>query len=303
MSRVPVVIVGVLLLSSFGSCSGVDPEVLAIESRPATESVVSATTELARANDLRRRVKEDPLNRLREALAAAERARAIGGSTDAERKDILTRCAELAFELGSLIGDTDPKAADLLATYEKSKNYAFECLLLVPEFKAAMEQKKNKVDQESAQLVPKEYASVLLLMASAWGRSVELRGTFAQMADHGKLVLLAERALALDETVQYAGPHRFFGAYYAQLPGIAGGDMKRSRKHFDRAIEISPDFLENHVMLAEDWALEEGDLALARREIDFVLARTIADDDPLWFDQTQAQSDARRVAEKLAQKK
>ncbi len=294
LSRVVVIALSLVTLMIAG-CSGVDPEVLAVESRPVVESRATAASELMRGTDLRSRVREDTAGRLRESLGAFENARALGSPDAAERKEILTKAAEVCFDLATVLSDADPKGPELLPLFEKSKNYAFECLLLVPEFRALMETTKNRVDKDAVALVPKPYASVLLLMASAWGRSAQLRGTFAEMADHPKLVVLARRALELDETVQFAGPHRFFGAYYAALPGIAGGDMKKSRTHFDRAIELAPQFLDNHVMLASDWALEEGDRDLARREIEFVLSQTIADSDPLWLDQTRAQAEARKL--------
>ncbi|MFP4597430.1 MAG: TRAP transporter TatT component family protein [Persicimonas sp.] len=45
------------------------------------------------------------------------------------------------------------------------------------------------------------------------------------------------RVLELDETFYYSGTHLFFGVYYGSRPPMFGGDPKRAREHFERAME------------------------------------------------------------------
>ncbi|MFB6264188.1 MAG: TRAP transporter TatT component family protein [Bradymonadaceae bacterium] len=55
----------------------------------------------------------------------------------------------------------------------------------------------------------------------------------------------------------YGGCHRYFGAYWVSLP--LGKKPGRSRRHFESAIELAPDFLQNRVQMAKYYADYRGD--------------------------------------------
>jgi hypothetical protein len=60
-------------------------------------------------------------------------------------------------------------------------------------------------------------------------------------------------ALALDEKMDYAGPDRYVGLLYRDAPGwpVSLGDTAKARRHLLRAVELSPNFPENHLNLIE----------------------------------------------------
>ncbi|MGP8198469.1 MAG: hypothetical protein ACLQU4_03080 [Limisphaerales bacterium] len=60
-------------------------------------------------------------------------------------------------------------------------------------------------------------------------------------------------AIALDEKMDYAGPDRFVGLLYRDAPGwpVSVGDTHKARRHLARAVELSPNFPENHLNLIE----------------------------------------------------
>jgi tetratricopeptide (TPR) repeat protein len=62
-------------------------------------------------------------------------------------------------------------------------------------------------------------------------------------------------ALALDEKIDYAGPDRYVGLLYRDAPGwpISVGDISKARQHLVRAVELGPDFPENHLNLIETY--------------------------------------------------
>lgn len=64
-------------------------------------------------------------------------------------------------------------------------------------------------------------------------------GSPASMADLIVVEKLMARVLELDETMENGSPHLFFGALYGAKPAIIGGDLKRSRNHFEQALIIS----------------------------------------------------------------
>ena len=66
-----------------------------------------------------------------------------------------------------------------------------------------------------------------------------------------------ERAMNLDERVDYAGPHRSLGMLYRDAPGwpTSIGNRKRARAHLDRAVQLHPEFPDNQLALLESFEL------------------------------------------------
>lgn len=80
----------------------------------------------------------------------------------------------------------------------------------------------------------------LFWTASAWAKWIEQQlDDPARLAELPRVEALMRRALALDETYYYGGPHLFFGAYYGGRAPMFGGDFARSAYHFDQAARIS----------------------------------------------------------------
>lgn len=63
-------------------------------------------------------------------------------------------------------------------------------------------------------------------------------------------------ARELDERLDFAGPDRNLGELYLQAPGwpTSIGSRPKARKHLERAAELSPDYPENQINLAEAYA-------------------------------------------------
>ena len=72
-----------------------------------------------------------------------------------------------------------------------------------------------------------------------------------------------ETAINLDPSIGEGGPHRALGNLYLKLPYILGGDLERSITHFQKAIQLSSEFGENYLGLAEAY-IENGDFILAK---------------------------------------
>ena len=64
------------------------------------------------------------------------------------------------------------------------------------------------------------------------------------------------RAIALDPTVDFAGPHRTLGLLYRDAPGwpTSVGSKKKARQHLEAAVRLAPDFPENQLSLLETYA-------------------------------------------------
>ncbi|MFM2295738.1 MAG: hypothetical protein RLZZ350_2151 [Verrucomicrobiota bacterium] len=60
-------------------------------------------------------------------------------------------------------------------------------------------------------------------------------------------------AITLDPHLDHAGPDRNLGQLYFQAPGwpASVGSNSKARKHLDHAVELAPDFPDNHLCLLE----------------------------------------------------
>lgn len=83
-------------------------------------------------------------------------------------------------------------------------------------------------------------------------------GQLARTKLLGALMLVGEMerafttAATFDERFAHAGPNRCLGLLYYKAPALGSvGSRTKARKHFERAAEISPEFPENRLNLAE----------------------------------------------------
>jgi predicted anti-sigma-YlaC factor YlaD len=117
---------------------------------------------------------------------------------------------------------------------------------------------------------------LLYWTAASWGAAISLSKDNPDLvADQGIVEALIDRALVLDETFDSGAIHSFLIAYEASRNGAEGDFAVRSRRHFDRAMELS----EGHqagplVSLAEDVSLQKQN----RAEFETLLKRALAID-------------------------
>ena len=79
-------------------------------------------------------------------------------------------------------------------------------------------------------------------------RRTFLRGLGATIAAHQVVFAVMTRVAADAPDYWYAGAERSFGVIYAAAPAIAGGDIERSRTHFEAALARAPGFLETRLL-------------------------------------------------------
>lgn len=89
-----------------------------------------------------------------------------------------------------------------------------------------------------------------------WATWIKLsNGLPAALADLPKIEQIMRRVLELNETYYHGAAHIFLGYYYGSRPKILGGDMEKSRRHFERALQISGrNYLMAQVAFAESYA-------------------------------------------------
>jgi hypothetical protein len=75
------------------------------------------------------------------------------------------------------------------------------------------------------------------------------------LAEIPKVEWMMKRVLEIDEGFYYGGPHLFMGVWFASRPAIAGGDLRKAKQHFLKALELGQGkFLMAYVYYADSYA-------------------------------------------------
>ncbi len=110
----------------------------------------------------------------------------------------------------------------------------------------------------------------------------------------------AEAAIKLDERYDFAGPLRLLGTFFAQAPPeLSKGDVEQGVRLLHRAIELAPEYPQNHLHLA-DALVKDDKFDEAVKSYEQVLA---APSDPRWAPRLQAWKRAAEEGKRDASKR
>jgi len=104
-------------------------------------------------------------------------------------------------------------------------------------------------------------AESLLWVCANWGMWIQLNlDDPTAAADLARLMPVAERLAAIDDTLFWGMPRILLGALHAGRPVVLGGNLDRARQEFDRAFEISDrNLLIAQVFFAKTWCVQAFD--------------------------------------------
>ncbi len=184
--------------------------------------------------------------------------------------------------------------------YGRGKDYAVRAMAKYRKsFPAAL---KKDLDSLSAELSQcgREFVPALFWTAFSWGSIINLQQSEpARLAELGKVELMMERILELDETFFFGGPHLFFGTYYGVRSEMLGGDPPRAKKHLLRAIELTRGkFLMSRFMMAKGYAVQTQDRELFETTLNEILEAS----PDLYPEQRLANELAKRRAARLLER-
>ncbi|MBV1859636.1 MAG: TRAP transporter TatT component family protein [Nannocystaceae bacterium] len=137
-----------------------------------------------------------------------------------------------------------------------------------PEFAAAMAEDTKYTDAVAR--VGPAGVPAMFWYGTALGKWAKKQGFAVMLRHKDNIKVTMERVLTLDPTFLGGAPHTYFGVYYAVAPPIAGGDLEKSREHFEAALAISPDVLSTKVLWAAELAVKTQDEATFDRLLDEV---------------------------------
>lgn len=153
--------------------------------------------------------------------------------------------------------------------YNKSIEWGERCMALDANFKAKVEG-GTKPDQ-AAKGLSKEYAGCIYWAAAALGKWATIKGFATRVANKDRIKNWVDTVTLLDPTYFYGAPDRYWGAYYAILPGFMGKDLNKSEEHFKKSLAIAPNYLGTKVLMAERLATERSDRALFKALLEEVI--------------------------------
>jgi len=147
---------------------------------------------------------------------------------------------------------------EYIKTMDKGVKWGEKAMVAAsPTFAQAMSD--GKKFPEAVKLVGKEGVPAMYWYASSLGKWAKKKGFAVLLGQKDNVKATMDRCLELDPTYYYGGPHRYFGAFYAIAPSFAGGDLEKSKIHFKKSLEISPDFVGTKVLWAAELAVKQQD--------------------------------------------
>ncbi|MBC8072040.1 MAG: hypothetical protein IAG13_27200 [Deltaproteobacteria bacterium] len=125
---------------------------------------------------------------------------------------------------------------------------------------------------EAVKSVPKAGVPAMYWYASSLGKWAKRKGFAVLLGQKDNVKATMDRALELDPNFYYGGPHRYFGAFYAVAPAFAGGDLAKSKVHFEKSLAIEAKYVGTKVLWAQELAVKEQDEATFDRLLKEVIA-------------------------------
>lgn len=175
------------------------------------------------------------------------------------------------------------------SAYSTGYKYGLSCLKTNEDFAEAYEQKGFAALKKIPQSV--DNVEALFWTGANLGRKDETEGVMKTLNDLPALIALNRRVIKLDESYLGGGAHRALASIASELLSrlpwtflqVNNNNFSWSgaREHFERAIELAPNCLENYFSYAKYYALKRGEKKLARELLNRVIESQLGDDYPL----------------------
>ena len=218
---------------------------------------------------------------------------------DPDDDELLLAAAESYTSYAALVELDDPPRARRL--YRRARDYGWEGLVArrpaLEGLREAPFAEYSLVDQH----LRESDLPWVFWTATAWGAWIAAHlESMAALAQLPRVIYLMEWVLERDEGFRGGGPHVFLGVYHAALPPMLGGDPERSRRHFDRALELSGrKDLMVQVQMARYYARQVFDRPLYQDLLQEVLDRPVDEVPELTLQNAAAQRQARQLLEEI----
>jgi hypothetical protein len=174
-----------------------------------------------------------------------------------------------SYALGYLEDSLTERASNI---YWRGKEFGMRILRDKEGFKEA-----EHGDQETFEKVlntfSKDDVPYIFWAAYNWGSYINLNISDPEIiSDLSKVNAMMQFVLDNDETYYYGGAHMYFGTMYSKLPAALGGNLKKSKEHFDKCISINNGkFLMAYTYYAKSYAVASQDQELFKTFLNKVI--------------------------------
>ena len=216
---------------------------------------------------------------------------AVSLAPRAERRELLEQAARATYLLADGYKNEQPDEQKKL--FHEAIALGERCMSLDPDFQQAV--RDGARPDDAAGDLGRDYAGCMYWTAASLGKWAAMEGFATRVANRDRIVALVERVTELEREYFYGGPDRYWGAYYAIIPGFMGRDLDKSEEHFRRAIEIAPTYLGTKVLMAEQLATARRDRELFTSLLEEVIEADPAIDPEIEAENRIEQAKARRL--------
>jgi len=218
---------------------------------------------------------------------------ALSHAWNAEDAHVLLRLSMVFYYKGIVQARS---RSDSLEYYERAKNWALATVCINETVQARMAAGFDLRDLTDV-LRFEDHPGVSWYLG-AWVRTGEVRGVVASLRSIAHLIVLYEWMIEQKPDYWGSSPHMAMGGIYSLLPRSMGGDIELGKRHFERAMELAPEYLESKVLYAEYYLLPQGQRQPFEELIDEIISTQI---DPGLFelDNELAQQRATELKENI----
>ena len=129
--------------------------------------------------------------------------------------------------------------------------------------------RETKDEKQAVRELGPESLEAMYWYSANLGKWASTKSMMVRLGNKSKLEAYNQRVLDLDEGFFHGAPHRFFGVLPTKVPG---GDLKASKKHFETAIAIEPNYFGTRTLYAENYATKAQDKQTFLAQLDYVLS-------------------------------
>lgn len=181
-----------------------------------------------------------------------------------------------------------------LELHQKAVDWGERALILLdPKFEETM--RAGGEFEKAIALIEKPAVPAAYWYCTNLSRFANAKGLSARLFYKDRVKAAMTRIKEIDPAFFYAGPDRYFGAFYAALPSIAGKDLKKSEEAFKAAQGLAAEYLPTKVVQAEFLAKELDDREMYERVLNEVLAGGDTDNPDIGPENRAAKRAAQRM--------
>ena len=210
----------------------------------------------------------------------------------ADAKAIRVRLAVLHYGLGYYFDRAESKKVKMVHFWA-GKQHGWDAMMMDPGFAGGIE--RGEKIQEAVLHAAPESIDAAYWTALNWSRWGQQKGLLRVAMDIPKVRGVNQWILDTGEDYYKAAVHRFFGAFFAEIPPFAGQDLERSLAHFERSVEMFPEWPENPLNQALFHSPKVGDRETFERLLLWVLEQEPPEGSPYRFEYMVAHADAEEL--------